>query len=257
MLERISDLPDGVRGLRASGTVSKDDYDRIVEPLLDEARRDGRRIRFLYHLTPAFTGFTAGGAWEDARIGMHYLRLFERCAVVTDKDWIRGASHFVGALLPCPVKTYEQTRYDEAVAWLASPAVAKGVTYRLLEDRSVLLVEPHAKLSVEDFDALAVTVDSWIDRGHDLHGIVVHARRFPGWETIGSLFRHIRFVRDHQKKVRRVAISADGTAAKLAPGLVENFISAEIQHFGYDEIDRALEWAAQGAGGSGRQQVES
>lgn len=245
MLEPISDLPDGVLGLRASGMVSKDDYDQVVEPLLEDARRDGRRIRFLYHLTPRFTGFTAGGAWEDARIGIHYLRLFERCAVVTDTDWVRGASRAVGALLPCEVRTFEDAGYAEAVAWLAAPTAAKNVTYRLIEERNVLLVEPHAKLAVKDFDAIAMTVDLWIESGHDLHGIVVHAPKFPGWETIGSFLRHVRFVRDHHKKVRRVAVSVDGNLAELAPRLVQTFVSAEIRQFAYNELDSALDWAVQ------------
>ena len=245
MLERISDLPNGVLGLRASGTVSKDDYDRVVQPLLEDARRDGRRIRFLYHLPPSFTGFTAGGAWEDARIGMHYLRLFERCAVVTDMDWVRGTSRALGALLPCEVRTYKHASYGEAVAWLGAPVAAKNVTHRLIAERNVLLVEPHAKLGVEDFDAIAMTVDLWIEAGHELQGIVVHASKFPGWETIGSFLRHVRFVRDYHKKVRRVAVSADGTLAEVAPRLAEHFISAEVRQFGYQELDSALDWAAQ------------
>jgi len=245
MLERISDLPDGVLGLRATGAVSKDDYDRVVEPLLEEARRDGRRIRFLYHLTPHFTGFTAGGAWEDARIGMRYLRLFERCAIVTDRNWIRGASRALGSLLPCQLRTFEEVGYGEAVAWLAEPATGKNVSHRLIAERDVLLVEPHAALSVEDFDAIAVTVDSWIENGNELNGIVVHVRKFPGWETIGSFLRHLRFVRDHQKKVRRVAVCADGSLAELAPRLAEHFVSAEIRHFDYEELEGALDWAAQ------------
>ena len=57
MLERLTDLPQGIDGLKAIGKVSKDDYVRVVEPLLDEARREGRRIRFLYQF-----GITASAA---------------------------------------------------------------------------------------------------------------------------------------------------------------------------------------------------
>ena len=53
-------------------------------PLLDEARREGRRIRFLYQVGPEFEGFTPAAAWEDAKIGLHSVRLFDGCAVVTD-----------------------------------------------------------------------------------------------------------------------------------------------------------------------------
>jgi hypothetical protein len=57
--------------------------------------------------------------------------------------------------------------------------------------------------------------------------------------------RHIRFVRDHQKKVRRIAVSADGSLAELELHLVDNFVAVEVRHFGYEELEGALDWAAQ------------
>ena len=244
MLERIPDLPADVYGLRATGVVSKGDYDKVVEPMLEEARREGRRVRFLYHLTPEFEGFTPAAAWEDARIGLRYLRLFDRCAVVTDKQWVRGASRFAGALLPCPVRVFEHNDWSAAVGWVAAPPSAAHIAFRLLEDRGVLVLAPSGRLSVEDFDALALAVDPWIESGHALRGVVVHAREFPGWQTIGSFFRHVRFIRDHQKKVRRVAVAIDGALPKLAPALIETFVAAEARHFDYAELDQAIEWAA-------------
>jgi SpoIIAA-like len=245
MLERIDNLPAGISGLRATGTVSRHDYDKVVEPLLADARRAGRRMRFLYHFTPEFDGFTAGAAWEDAQIGLRYLRLFERCAVVTGKSWIRGLARGVGTLLPCPVKVFDETEYDAAVEWLSTAASAVHVDHRLFPEHSVLLVEPRGELTVEDFDAIALTVDPWIESGNALNGLVVHTSEFPGWESIGSFVRHVQFIRDHHRKIRRVALSADGKLAKLMPALAEVFVSAEVQHFGYSEVDRAIEWAAQ------------
>ncbi|HEU4616415.1 MAG TPA: STAS/SEC14 domain-containing protein [Gammaproteobacteria bacterium] len=245
MLERVEGLPSGVYGLRASGKVSKEDYDRVVVPLLEEAQRDGRRIRLLYHFTPEFTGFTAGGAWEDAEIGFKYLRVIERCAVVTDRDWIRSTARVVAAVLPCPVKIFREEDLSEALAWLsAASSQTARLEHRLIPERGVLVVEPHGRLTVEDFDAVAATVDPWIESGRELYGIVLHAREFPGWESVGSFVRHVQFVRDHHRKVRRVALSADGKLAKLAPALVENFVGAEIRHFPFEELDRAIEWAS-------------
>jgi hypothetical protein len=244
MLERISDLPPGVDGLRASSAVSRGDYERVVEPLLDQARREGRRIRLLYHFGPDFDGLTAGGAWEDAWLGLRNLRLFERCAIVSDRDWILQASRVFGALLPCPTRTFRAGDWNDAVAWLAAPVEAPHVAHRLIEDRGVLVVSPHGRLGVEDFDAIALTVDPWLEAGRELNGFVVHAREFPGWESIGSFFRHVQFVRDHHRRIRRVALVSDGKLAKLAPAVVETFVAAEVQHFGYDELERAIDWAS-------------
>jgi len=44
--------------------------------------------------------------------------------------------------------------------------------------------------------------------------------------------------------VRRIALSAGGMVADLAPGVAEHFVAAEIKHFGYDDLDRAIAWAS-------------
>jgi hypothetical protein len=102
-------------GLRAKGKITREDYDSVVQPLLDDARSQGRRIRLLYHFGPEFEGVTAGRAWEDARLGLRYLRLFERCAIVSDVGWIREASRVVGALMPCPVKAFGNAEWQDAL----------------------------------------------------------------------------------------------------------------------------------------------
>lgn len=243
MIERLTDLPPGVEGLRARGKITREDYERVLQPILDDAVSRGSRIRLLYHFGPDFDGFTAGGAWEDARLGLRYLRLFERCAIVSDVGWIREASRLVGAMMPCPVKVFGNDEWPAALAWLTSPRAADGLTHKLLAEAGVLVVEAHGPLRREDFDALAAAVDPWIEAHGELRGLVVHARAFPGWENLGSFFRHLRFVRDHHRRVRRVAVCAGGTLAALAPRLTEHFVKAEIRHFGYDDLEAAIAWA--------------
>lgn len=52
MIERLTDLPAGVDGLRAKGKITREDYDCVLQRLLDEARSQGRRVRLLYQLGP-------------------------------------------------------------------------------------------------------------------------------------------------------------------------------------------------------------
>jgi hypothetical protein len=99
-------------------------------------------------------------------------------------------------------------------------------------------------LRAQDFDALSATADTWLETHRDLRGIVIHARKFPGWENIGSFFKHIRFVRDHHRRVKRIAVAADSKFASIAPRLAEHLVAAEVKAFGYDELDSAIAWAA-------------
>ncbi len=245
MLERVQDLPGGIDGVKAVGRVSREDYERVFEPLIDGARREGRRIRLLYQLGPEFEGFSPGAAWEDAKLGLASLRLFEGCAVVTDVAWIRESARLVAFLMPCPVRVFGNSARDEAAEWLRSLPEGAAVSHRLLPDRGVLVVEVRQALRAQDFDALAATADQWIDANGELAGLVIHARAFPGWENLGGLIRHVRFLRDHHQRVRRLALASDSKVADLAPKLAEHFVQAEVRRFGYDELDAAIAWAGE------------
>lgn len=244
MIEKLTDLPSGIDGVKALGKISKEDYEQVFVPLLDEARREGRRVRFLYQLGPEFEGFTPAAAWEDAKIGLHSMRLFDGCAVVTDLAWIRDITRLAGFLMPCPVRVFDNQERDRAIGWLGSLPEGAAISHRLLPDSGVIVVEVKQALRAQDFDALAFTADTWIEAHGNLQGLVIHAREFPGWENFGSFLRHVRFVRNHHREVKRIAIAADSKLASLAPGIAEHFIKAEVKSFGYDELDTAIAWAA-------------
>jgi hypothetical protein len=172
--------------------------------------------------------------------------MIERLRDLPVIGWIRESSRLLGAMMPCPVKLFGNSEWEDALAWLTSASTGGGITYRLLSETGVLVVEPTGPLRAEDFDALAMAVDPWIEAHGELRGLVVHAREFPGWENVGSFLRHLRFVRDHHRRVRRVALCAGGKLAALAPRLAEHFVKAELQHFAYDDLDRAIAWASGG-----------
>lgn len=245
MLERISGLPPGVDGVRATGKVAKEDYERVFQPMLEEADREGRRLRFLYHFGPGFETFTADGAWADARIGLRTMRRFEGCAIVGDHPWIRRASAVAGFFMPCPVRTFPEAELDDAATWLASLPEGPGVHARLLAETGVLVVEVADPLRSQDFDALAASVDAWLEHHEALRGLVIHAREFPGWENLQGLLHHVRFVREHHRRIGRVALAADAKLAGLVPRIGKHFVAAEIRHFAYDELDAAIAWAAE------------
>lgn len=243
MLEKLKDLPAGIDGLEAVGTVSRDDYTRVIEPLLDDARRQGRRIRFLYQFGPGFEGFTPGAAWEDAKVGLASMRMFDGCAVVGDALWLHESVRVAALLMPCPVRIFGNQELSLAVDWLQSLPQGLVNSHRLLPERGVIVVELAAALRAQDFDALAVTADNWIEAHGQLQGLVIHARDFPGWENAAGLFRHLRFVRDHHRHIARVALAADSRLAELAPRLASHFVAADVRKFGYDELAQAVAWS--------------
>lgn len=243
MIERLKDLPAGIDGVKAIGKISKEDYEQVFVPLFDEMRREGRHTRFLYQVGPEFEGFTPGAAWEDAKIGLHSMRLFDGCAVVTDLSWIQEMTRLARFLVPCPVGVFGNQERDKAIAWLASLPEGPAISHRLIPESGVIVVEVKQPLRARDFEALAFTADTWIEAHGNLQGIVIHAREFPGWESLGSFIQHIRFIRDHHRKVKRIALVADTKLASIAPRLAEHFVQADVKNFAYDELDKAVAWA--------------
>ena len=243
MIEQLGGLPHGILGARASGKVSRDDYTTVLEPMLDEARRAGRRVLFLYEIGPGFESLSPGAAWGDAKLGLRSMLQFDGCAVVTDIGWIRESTRLAAFLMPCAVRAFGGAERDEAIAWLAGIGNGPGIAHRLIPDLGVLVADVTAPLRAQDFDALTASADAWIEAHGDLRGLVVHAREFPGWENLAGFIGHLRFVRDHHRRIGRVALAVDSKLATLAPRIAEHFVKAELKAFDYGELADAIAWA--------------
>jgi hypothetical protein len=124
MIERVSDMPDGTLGFRASGEVSREDYDGVLLPPLREALERGHEIRLLFQIGPGFGKFTAGALMEDTRtgltLGLGHLRSWRRCALVTDVDWVRHTVELLGWMTPGELRLFDHEQLDEAKAWVAA-----------------------------------------------------------------------------------------------------------------------------------------
>src|SRR4051794_30044772 len=61
----------------------------IAAPAVKHALERHAKIRLIHVLDDRFVGYTAGGAWQDAMLGLAHPRSFDRIAVITDSDSIR------------------------------------------------------------------------------------------------------------------------------------------------------------------------
>lgn len=241
MLKKIENLPSLVVGVRAEGKITKDDYESVLIPLLEEAYRRVRKIRFLYQFDSGFSGFTASAAMDDVRVGLKYLNHFERCAVVSDAEWIRGTTQFIGSFMPCPVRAYKNEEIQSAMEWLSTPVLESHIKIEMTSD-GVLIIRPQGPLTREDFYKLASLVDPWIKTHNMLQGVVLCIPKFPGWENVGSFIEHIEFVRAHHRKVRRVAVAMDGIFPEIMSHVAGHFVEAELKQFPFTQVDEAVYW---------------
>lgn len=116
--------------------------------------------------------------------------------------------------------------------------------HELLTDKGILIARPGGPLSSSDFAGLSKDADRYIDKHERLNGLIICAESFPGWENLEGMISHFRFVRDHHRKIGKVAFVSDSDVLSLLPKLAGHFISAEIRHFRADEEEKAIAWAA-------------
>ena len=110
---------------------------------------------------------------------------------------------------------------------------------------SILYLRPTAALAKEDFADLAKTVDPHIEKTGDLAGIILEAAKFPGWDSLGAMAAHLRFVRDHHKRVKKIAIVTDSAIGNVGERLGSHFVAAQIKHFPAGQLEAAKQWILQ------------
>lgn len=244
MIEKLEDVPAGIVALRPVGKVSPEDYDVVVRPVLEAAIREGRGIRALVQIDDAFKGLTPAAMWEDLKIGLQVLRYWAGCAVVSDIEWARRSCQLTAFFMPGPMRVFDEKDLDQAITWLQTLPEHAGITHEIDPQSGVVIVEATGPLRVQDFDTLALTIDTWLEHHAQLYGLVLHANAFPGWENLKALISHLRFIHDHHRAIARVAVAVDGTLAELVPHLAKHFLHAEIRRFDYGQLDAAVAWAA-------------
>ena len=114
--------------------------------------------------------------------------------------------------------------------------------YSIMKPEGILILKPNAPLNKDDFEGLSAVVDSYLSDHAKLHGVLIHTRGFPGWENFSGFTAHLHFVREHHKKIERVAIVTNSQIAGIAESLGTHFTSAEIRHFPFSDNVKALEW---------------
>ena len=116
------------------------------------------------------------------------------------------------------------------------------IDHTLDRTHSILLVHVTKPFEQNDFAELAKAVDPHIEQTGGLAGIVIEAPTFPGWESLGAMAAHFRFVRDHHKYIKKIAVVTDSAMGTVAERLASHFVSAELKHFPAGPVEAAKQW---------------
>jgi len=116
------------------------------------------------------------------------------------------------------------------------------LTVNLNEIKGIAVLEPAGKLSENDFKSAAKIIDPYIEKAGKLNGIIIHVKSFPGWASFSALITHLKFIKEHHKKVSHVAFATDSPIGGFAEHVASHFVNAEIRSFSFSELENSKKW---------------
>ena len=114
--------------------------------------------------------------------------------------------------------------------------------YDLNRTEGILILKPIGPLESTDFEKLAGEVDPYIIENGTLNGLMIYTKSFPGWDNFAAFLSHMKFVKNHHQKIKKIAAVTGSGFLSIMPQIANHFIRADVRHFDYDDKDTALNW---------------
>ena len=121
MIEIIHDLPEKVIGFRATGKVTRDDYEKILMPAVDVQEKKFNKINFLLWVDTDLSNYTFGAWVDDALVGLKHLTHWHKVAIVSHSGTVKKFTDIFGHLVPGIYKGFQTSELEAAKQWVAEP----------------------------------------------------------------------------------------------------------------------------------------
>jgi len=109
-------------------------------------------------------------------------------------------------------------------------------------DTKIVTLQPHGALKKEDFDNAVKVIDPFIEEYGELNGVIIYAKTFPGWKDFAAFNRHLKFIRNHHKEIKKLAFVTNSLVGEFGELVSSHFIQAAVRSFPFDEINKAKDW---------------
>ncbi len=110
------------------------------------------------------------------------------------------------------------------------------------KEEAIVTLEPDGPLKEEDFETAVKVIDPFIAEHGKLSGLIIAAESFPGWDDFSALAEHLKFIKNHHKKVKKLAFVTDSPIGIFAEKIGSHFVAAEVKEFPYAQRKEAREW---------------
>jgi len=117
MIQQI-ESPQNVVAFKATGEVTKNDYQTILLPAVEKLVNQIDEINFLFLIDTEIESFTAAAWMQDAWVGLKNLSKWNRSAIVTDSEKAISFTNAFSYMVPGEFKGFKKEAFNEAMNWV-------------------------------------------------------------------------------------------------------------------------------------------
>lgn len=121
MVEILDDFPAHVAAYRASGAISKEEYEAIVMRRVDEVAAQYGKINFLVLLETDLDNYSVGAFFKYLKVSFEHFFRWNRMAIISEERWVRKAYGLLSSLVHGEIKSYRLHEFEEAKRWVSEP----------------------------------------------------------------------------------------------------------------------------------------
>jgi len=115
-VEFLKDADRKVVSVRATGKLTKEDYQRFV-PEIETMVKEHGKIRVLFEMHD-FHGWKASALWEDIKFDLKHFGDIERLAIVGEKRWEQGMAAFCRPFTTAKIRYFDHSLIEQAREWI-------------------------------------------------------------------------------------------------------------------------------------------
>lgn len=116
----LGGFPRDVVAIKARGIITAQDYQQILNPVVEEKLKIHDRLKLLMILDDEFASWSEEAAWDDVRFGFSHMGDFSKIALVTDIAWVRHGAKIFAPLMRAQVHIFDVQEMEDAASWIRS-----------------------------------------------------------------------------------------------------------------------------------------
>jgi hypothetical protein len=120
ILTKLQSMPAHVAAFKATGEVTKEDYEKVLVPEIERVDKQHGHIHFMMEMETPAKNFSLGAWLQNAIEGLKQYKGWKKVAIVTDEKGIEKFTNLFSSIIPGKSKGFTLSQIDEAKKWVAS-----------------------------------------------------------------------------------------------------------------------------------------